>query len=254
MSWAARGRFIILLIVGAVVTAFLTVVFITTFYKTPSCTDGKQNQDEAGIDCGGSCAYLCIAQQVPPTVLFTKTLQNISGRVDIIAEVENKNANAAAKNVPYAIALYDANQVLVKEISGTLDLPPGAVVPVYVSGVTTGEQSVTHAFLTLEPSSIKWYTMNANTRTTPAVSTITQSGSRDAPRIEVVFINSGLTAYDTVEIIAFVRGESGDIIAASKTLVRTIPAQGQATAIFTWNTAFSSATTSVEVVPIIPLL
>ncbi len=252
MSWAARRRFIILLIVGAVVVAFLTVVFTATLYKTPSCADNVQNQNEAGIDCGGPCAYLCTALEQPPTVLFTKTLQNVSGRIDVVAEVENKNADAAAKSVPYTIKVYDANQKLLKEVSGTLELPPGALVPVYVPGISSEKQMVTHAFLTLDPSSINWFAMTANARSIPLVSTITQSGTPDAPRIDAVFVNAGLTVFDTVKTIVFVHGASGDIIAASETLVRTIPAQGQATATFTWNIAFPSTPTSIEVLPIIP--
>lgn len=253
MSWAARRRFIILLIIGAVVVAFMTVVLISTLTKAPSCSDNVQNQGEDGIDCGGPCAYLCTAQELPPTVLFTKTLQNASGRVDVVAEVENKNANAAAKSVPYKIALYDANQKLLKEISGALDLPPGTKAPVYVPGVASGKQMVTHAFLTLDTQSIKWFTMSPNMRSVPMVSTITQSGTTDAPRIDAVLENLGTAPFDTVGTIIFVHDAKGDVIAASETIVRTIPANGSATATFTWNAAFPSPPTSLEVLPIIPL-
>src|SRR3989344_1263580 len=98
MSWAARRRFFILLIVGAVAVAFLTTIGIAIFYNAPSCTDNKQNQDEAGVDCGGACSYLCIEQQLPPTVLFTKAIKNGDGRVDVVALIENKNSSAAAKD------------------------------------------------------------------------------------------------------------------------------------------------------------
>src|ERR1041385_1388077 len=126
MSWATRRRFIILTIIGAVIAAFLTVVLISTVYKTPTCSDSLQNQGEAGIDCGGPCAHLCTAQEIPPTILFTKAITNTSGRTDIVSLVENKNATAAAKNVPYNVALYGANQALLSQVSGALDLPPGS--------------------------------------------------------------------------------------------------------------------------------
>ena len=72
MSWAARRRFFILLILGAVVAAFIAILSIATLYKSPTCTDGVENQGEAGIDCGGPCSFLCTDLQHPPTVLFTK--------------------------------------------------------------------------------------------------------------------------------------------------------------------------------------
>ena len=78
MSWAARRRFFILLIIGIIVVAFLTTVLISTFYKTPTCSDNVQNQSEQGIHCGGPCPYLCTALEQVPVVLFTQVL-NVGG-------------------------------------------------------------------------------------------------------------------------------------------------------------------------------
>ena len=125
MSWAARRKLLITLIVGAVIVAFITVVLIATLAQTPSCTDGVQNQGEAGIDCGGPCPYLCTAQEQPPTILFTTALTNAAGRTDIVASIENKNVSAAAKSIPYTVTLYGAKQLILQTVSGMLDLPPG---------------------------------------------------------------------------------------------------------------------------------
>src|SRR3989344_5537994 len=157
MSWAARRRFAILLIIGAVAVAFLAILSISVFYKAPTCTDSRQNQNETGVDCGGPCAYLCTAEEYPPTVLFTKALQNGAGRTDVIAMVENKNADAAAKHVPYEIALYGVEQVLIQKVSGTLDLPPNTTIPVYVPAIALGKQEATQAFLTIYTSALLCY-------------------------------------------------------------------------------------------------
>lgn len=253
MSWAARRRFVILLIIGAVAVAFLSVVLIATFSKTPSCTDNVQNQGEAGVDCGGPCAYLCIAEQQPPTVLFTKALNNGAGRADVIASVENKNATAAAKNVPYRVQLYSTTRLLVLEVTGTLDLPPGSVVPVFIPGIPSGKQTVANAFLTIASSSPQWFAMTADPRVIPLVSNTRQSGTERAPRIEAVLTNPSVMALTNVRVLVLVRDEEGSLIAASQTIVPSIPAEGRGTAIFTWNSAFKSAPAAIEVVPIIPL-
>ena len=253
MSWAARRRFIILIIIGAVVIAFLVIVSIATFYKAPSCSDGVQNQGEAGIDCGGPCLYRCTAQEQPPTVLFTKAIPNGEGRIDAVAEVENKNPDAAAKNVPYRITFYGADQVLVGEVSGTLDLPPSTIVPVFVPGVSSGNQTVAAAFLDIAPSSFQWFSMPVDTRVIPTVSTPNLGGTAAAPRIEAVLTNTSVTALTNVQAIVLVHNSKGDVIAASATVLPTIPAQGEATAVFTWNGAFSDVPALIEVTPIIPL-
>lgn len=253
MSWAARRRFIILLIIGAVVVALLAAVSIATFYKAPSCSDGVQNQDETGIDCGGSCAYLCRDQQQPPTVLFTKAIQNGERRVDVIAVIENKNGIAAAKSVPYRVTLYGADQSLIQEITGVFDLPPGRSVPVFIPGIASGKQTIVHAFLTIEASSLKWFPMETDSRIVPNVSGTRQTGTPSSPRIEAVLTNSSAGALTDVKVIVLVRNDTGDVIAASTTIVPYIPAQGQAAATFTWNQAFSDAPASIEIAPIIPL-
>jgi hypothetical protein len=253
MSWAARRRLIILLIVGALVVAFLASVSIATFYQTPSCTDGRQNQGESGVDCGGPCSYLCLADTQSPTVLFTKAVSNSAGRTDIVALVENKNATAAAKNIPYRVQLYGADRALVREISGTLDLPPGATVPVFIPGVSSGKQIVTGAFLTIDPSAPKWFALVSDTRIVPRVSNMNQTGTIDAPRVEAVLTNASVTTLTGVPAIVLVRNEQGGVIAASQTIVPIIPAQGSATATFTWDSAFPSTPASIEVVPMIPL-
>jgi hypothetical protein len=253
MSWAARRRFIILLIVGAIAVAFLAVVSIATFYKAPSCTDGVQNQAETGIDCGGPCPYLCVAEQQPPTVLFTKALSNGIGRTDVIASVENKNATAAAKNVPYRVTLYGSDQALIQEVTGTLDLPPGATIPVYIPGIDLGKQTAVRAFFSIAASAPKWFTLGANARSVPLVSNTKQSGTISAPRIEAILTNPTVTPFGNVQTIVIVHDKNGDVIAASQTVVSSIPAQGEATATFTWNSAFLDVPASIEVVPIIPL-
>lgn len=254
MSWAARRRFVILLIIGAVAVAFLATISIATFYKAPSCTDKVQNQDESGVDCGGSCAYLCTEQKQPPTILFTKAIKNGEGRVDVIAKVENKNADAAAKNVPYKVTLYGSGQSIIQEMTGTIDLPPSASVPVFVPNIPSGKQAVVSAFLDIDTSSFKWFSVPSDSRRiVPNVSNTIQTGTTSAPRIEAVFTNPSAVTITNMRAIVLVHNDKGDVIAASSTIVPVISAQGQATATFTWNYAFSDTPASIEVVPIIPL-
>ncbi len=253
MSWAAKRRFLILLLIGIVIVAIIAIVSFATFKKAPSCSDGIQNQGEAGIDCGGPCTYLCVTQEQSPTVLFTKALSYGGGRIDVIASVENKNATAAAKNVPYRIVLYGTGQILVQEINGTLDLPPGASVPVYVPQIFSGKQAVVGAFLEIATSSALWFPMTPNQRSVPLVSNITQSGTPSAPRIEAVLSNATVAPFNNVQVVIIVHNANGDVIAASGTVLPSVPAQGQATATFTWNSAFSEAPAAIEVIPIIPL-
>jgi hypothetical protein len=253
MSWAARRRFVILLIIGAVVVAFLTTVGVATFYDAPSCSDGKQNQGEIGVDCSGPCSSICTSEAQSPTVLFTKAIPNGAGRVDVIARVENKNADAAAKNVPYIVTLYGADQSLIQEISGNVDLPPGTSVPVFIPGISSGKQTNVRAFLEIDSSSPRWFYMTSDPRIMPAVSNTKLGGIASAPRIEAVLTNPSIFTLTNTKVIVLVRNDKGDVIAASSTIIPAIPAQGKMTATFTWNVAFQNMPASIEIVPIVQL-
>lgn len=254
MSWAARRRLFVLLIVGAVIIAFTSIIFIATLYKAPSCTDKTQNQGETGIDCGGPCAYLCVELQQPPTVLFTKSFTDTTtGRTVVVASIENKNNAAAARDVPYRVTIYGEGQTLIQSISGTFDLPPAATATVFLPGIFSGKQRVTGAFLNVDASLVDWFTMTNDPRTIPGVSNSTLGGTTDAPRIEAVLSNGSAAMLTNVQVIVLVRDVLQNVIAASQTIVPAIPPQGRASAIFTWNTPFVGQPAAIEVIPVIPL-
>ncbi len=252
MDWATRRRFIIFSIAGAVIVALAAVVLIASLYKTPSCSDGIENQGEQGVDCGGPCPYLCTAQEAAPVVLFTQALSGAPGRTDVLAYVENPNA-AAAKAVPYTISLYDVNQVLVQKISGTVDLPPSSTVPVYVPGVASGNTVAATAFLAIDPSVIRWYAYH-ETRALPQYGNDAKlGGTVAAPRVSATVRNPGTVMLTNVHAVIAVRDAQGDIIAASSTIVPAIAPQTSAALLYTWNKAFPAAPASFEIVPFIAL-
>lgn len=253
MNWAERRRLIIFLIICAVFVALVSVILIATLYKAPSCRDNVQNQDEAGIDCGGPCAFLCVADEQPPTVLYTKVVESIDGRTDVIASVENKNADAAAKAVPYTLTLYGADLVLMSQTRGVVDLPPGATVPVYMPNIATGKQVATSAFLSIEPTAPSWYRLASDPRVLPTVANNMLGGSASAPRIEAILVNPSAVVLTDVRAIVLVRGKGGTIIAASSTIVPTMPSGGQVLATFTWGHPFAGVPLSIEVIPSVPL-
>lgn len=240
-------------ILGAILVAFIAIILIAIFYKSPTCTDGVRNQNEQGVDCGGSCPYLCTADEEPPTVLFTKAIPSGEGRFDVVALVENKNATAAAKDVPYTITIYGFGQSLIQRVSGTFDLPPAGIVPVFVPGIASGKQAVETSFLSIDGSALKWYALPGDPRLLPGVSDIELAGSTGSPRVTATLSNSDVAPMDNVRVISIIRDASGNAVGASQTLVRTIPALGRVTATFTWNAAFGGVPISIQVFPVIPL-
>jgi len=253
MSWAGRRRFLILSIVAIVGIFIVAVTSIATFYKAPSCADHTQNQGETGIDCGGPCAYLCVADEQIPIVRFTKALLPTPNRVDIISYIDNPNASASARSVPFKVTLYAADHTVLKTDTGTVDMPAGATVPVYIPSFFTGNAEGVQAFITIDaPDTIKWYTDTSQPKV-PNVAGTTLGGTNDAPRITAVLGNPNAAELRNVKAVVAVYNGSNNVIAASETLVLSIPPQGSASAIFTWNDPFTSPPARIEVIPLVSL-
>jgi hypothetical protein len=252
MDWAKKRQALVLAIFAAVGIALVTVISIAIFYKTPTCTDGKQNQGETGLDCGGPCARACVVDVRPAQVRFARAVASAPGRTDVIAYVDNPNQDAAAHAVRANVEAYDANHTLLAKREVMFDLPSGGTVPVYVEGlVSSSTSAVTQTFFTLDPASITWIRVSGKP-IVPAVQNIQWQGG-SMPRVSATLSNPLAQAASNITLIAVVFDSSGQAIAASRTFVSTLPPQGTAPLIFTWSIPFTSAPARVDVVPIIPV-
>ncbi len=257
MNWATQRRIIIGSIIALVFLALLAVTLIATLYETPSCTDNTKNQDEQGIDCGGSCAYLCAAQTQPPVTLFTRALSQVPGRTDVIAAVSNPNLTAAAKNVRYTITLFGESRTPVHTVSGMLDLPPakseGGNLFVFFPTAFTDTRAIASANLEIDAATIRWFRMETDPRIIPEVRSYTLSNEFTSPRIETTLTNPSPRPLTNIKVVASVYDGAGNVLGASQTVLPNIPAQGSAPAVFTWNAPFNASVTRVEIQPVIAL-
>lgn len=231
MSWGAKRKLIVLLVVLVALGVVLGLPLFLTFYKAPSCFDGVQNQGEEGIDCGGPCARLCQAGFAPPAELWATSSEVVSGVYNLLAYSANPNISVSAPNVSYDFKLYDAGGVLISERSGTTDVPVGPNFAIFEPSVTTGQRAPYRTFFqfTSEP---QWET--------PPVATDFSANFLDfvvastSSRLDASVTNSALSSFDSVQIIAILYGTDGNVVAFSKTLVPTIAAGATESISFTW--------------------
>lgn len=253
MSWAARRRFLIIGTIVAVVLIVFAGALYLGFHHAPSCSDGIQNEGEQGIDCGGPCPYLCTALEQAPVVRFTQSLSTPEGLTDVIAYIDNPNQGAYARDVQYQLSLYAPDRTLAAPIiTGSIDLPSGATMPVFVPNISSGKSAVASAFLTIDPTIIKWQA-GADTRTLPQVQDSIIGGSKQSPRITATLDNPSAFAMSDVQVIVAVFDASGNVIDASQTIVPSIAGQGSAVATFSWNAPFPSTPARIDVLPVIGL-
>lgn len=247
MSWGSQRKTFIALVLSAIGLAVIAVTAIAIIYEAPSCGDGKQNQDETGIDCGGSCTYLCRASVQEPSLRFVKYLPAVNGRTDVIAYIDNPNSRAAIENARFTVSLYDNEGATVASKIGSVDLPPSSTVPVFIPGFTTGYRTLARAFLLFDEDSIRWYTPTTDLAKVTASRIVYQGG--EAPRITADITNQEYTPLYGVTVVATVFDERNNAMAASASVV-DIEARGTTPVVFTWNAPFASTPARTEVLPL----
>jgi hypothetical protein len=237
--------------------AIVGIVVFFFIYKPPTCLDGKQNQNETGIDCGGSCTYLCTATLSPATVRFVRPLSPQPSRTDVLAYIDNPNQNAAVRNAHYTLELYDANQNVVSKRDGSIDLPPGSTVPLFLPAVYVGPADIAQAFLTLDPESFKWFHADPLGQL-PSATNVTLTEGSGAPRLTATLTNPSADPLYNVKVTAVLygadsTGSGSTVIAASQTLVPGVPGQRGAPLVFTWNQPFNQTVVRTEILSTAPV-
>lgn len=100
------------------VIAFIYFVFI---YSAPSCYDGKQNQDERGIDCEGVCGGFCYPTNARAPMVLGKIDVLPAGATGLtfLARVQNPNTDVAAESVSYEFVLTGEGGRVLQTARGT---------------------------------------------------------------------------------------------------------------------------------------
>ncbi len=249
-SWSRSRKRIILGIVLFIVVVLIGVPLYFLLYRAPTCFDGAVNGDETGIDCGGSCQLLCTAESLPLISRGDPRVLEVSPSVfEVVALVENPNASAEIRHARYTFKLYDSSSAIpVKVIGGETFVSKGSIFAVF-EGPFTLEAGVmpTRAVLEWQKGNIVW---EKNISPAPELLIKNQVLSKEDsnPRIDASVENRSPENVSNIDLIALVSDGEGNIFAASKTFIETLPGGAVEPVVFTWPRPFNATTTQIEII------
>jgi hypothetical protein len=94
-------------IFGLIVLALVFGVYFFYFRAAPTCADGKINQGEEGIDCGGPCQACELVDMRDVKIEWVKALPTTGHNYDLVAMVSNPNQNYGSRKIDYEFKLYN---------------------------------------------------------------------------------------------------------------------------------------------------
>ncbi|HUD03925.1 MAG TPA: hypothetical protein VMR73_00325 [Candidatus Paceibacterota bacterium] len=244
MSWSSRKKIFYFLIVVALALVFIALPSFFVFYKAPTCFDGKQDQGEQGIDCGGPCTTLCQASFSDPRELWATSSEVVSGVYNALAYVVNPNINAEAQNIAYDFRLYDSNGLLIVRRDGETSIPPVENFGIFEPSITTGNRTLARTFFEFESAPV-WQKVATTTQSLVALSSNFQT-SASSSRLDMIASNPSPDTEQNIEVIAILYGTDGNVAAFSKTVIPVIAAGDTAEVSFTWPYGISATIAKKE--------
>ncbi len=231
LSWSSRRKLIYSGVVFFVAFLVILFIWIEFFTATPTCFDNRQNGDELGVDCGGSCSLVCSEQVKDATVTWARAFQTSPHSYTAAAYIQNNSGETAARNVQYAFQLYDADNKLIIEKNGTTDIPPVQTVPIIETMINTGDHTVARTLFSFTSTPVWNHVVHGSV---PTARIISQSLTPDAKRLQAIIENNTLDDYLKVTVAAVLFDSEGVARAASKSTIPLVAHKSTQNVVFTW--------------------
>lgn len=230
ISWSTRRKALYTGVAGLVAVALFFTLWQVFFTTAPTCSDGAQNGDERGVDCGGSCALVCAEAARAPRVLWARSFETAPSLYTAASYVENLNTGAGARRVRYSFQLLDSDNLLVVQRDGVVDIPAVNTVPIVEPNINVGQRTVARTLFAFAEVP-QWYTLSAPQ---PVLRFSQQDLSADATRLTAVLTNDSSVDAARVEVVAVLFDAGGTARAASKSVVNALARRSSAPVVFTW--------------------
>lgn len=241
LRWSAR-RQLLYASAGLLVVVVLSVWgFFSFIYSPPSCFDGEQNQDEVGVDCGGSCALLCEAPNV--SAVWTRSVPVAPGVYHAVSLVRNPDTNAEGL-FAYTISLFDQDNILVATREGVFEIRPGEVTPLFEANIVSGERDVARTFIDIVEGNFK-----KTERKPSVVRVLSWELDEEARTLSATIENQNLERVSNATVTALLFDEEDILIAASQTQSGSLDSRERKTVTFTWQEPFSKTPQQVDIIP-----
>jgi hypothetical protein len=249
-SWGARKQLSYLSIVLGALAVIIGVPLFFALDVEPTCFDGKQNAEETGVDCGGTCVLQCQGDVTLPVIHWARAFEVSDGVYDLAAMIENTNATIGSTEILYQFKMYDDENLLIQDRLGKSFALPGNKWVIFESKVLTGERDPKRVFIDFVEES-EWIKVSLPEEEIPDISVTGQrmEERNGKPRLSVSIANRTPSALHDIEVVAVVSDGDGNVLGVSRTYVETLEKYGEQGLVFTWRDMFDAPVAKIDIIP-----
>ena len=251
MTWALKRQILYIVVLVAFFSLLGFLVAYPFLNKIPTCSDGIENGDETGVDCGGSCARACLLQVDKVSVLWAQTFQVVPGRFNAVAYLENHNKDTAVYRLKYKFRFADANNVYIGKREGSTTVPPGAKFAVFEPAIDLGNSIPVYTSFEFTETPI-WVSVPQDkiNQLKLLISGVDLENANTSPVLSASVENTSLFPIHNVSVIGILYDNRGNAVSASRTFIDLLGAESKKDVTFTWPEPTTGAIINKEIIPI----
>lgn len=251
MTWAFKRQLFYLSILAILFGAIGFWIGYPYFNQPPTCNDRKQNGNETGVDCGGSCALACLTDVDKISVFWSKSFRVVPGRYNAVAYLENKNENTVVNKIKYRFRFADANNIYIGKREGEAYIPPAGKFAIFEPAVDMGNS--VPVYTTFEFTEVPVWVRVPKEQVDQIkvfTSDVLIEDEDTRPKLSAKVKNDSLFTLPDVNVVAILYDENGNAITSSSTYIETLHGGETLPINFTWQEPFSSKVVTREIIPL----
>lgn len=248
-AWRAKRQLFYIGTILAIVFTLLFIALLNFLVQPPTCTDGKQNGDETGVDVGGICPVVDTQEARSIVTLWERPFLVVDDIYNAVAYFENQNLAAGIKNIKYRFRFYDDKNIIVAERRGETFIGPNQRSAIFEPSIKTGNRVPTTVFFEFleEPTWLVTPPKFSTIQLVVANQELTNTDS--SPRLTATIENRTFDHLTDIEVIAILYDIDDNAVTASKTLIPVMEQNTSKDIFFTWPAPFPREAVRIELIP-----
>ena len=228
MSWASQRQLVYFFIAVLLLVAMGVLGF---FYFKPqaTCLDGKKNQNEKNIDCGGVCGA-CLGETKDLITLWSNVFPLGNGVYEVASLIRNPNFFSGLPKLKYTLKLYDENNMVIAIREGETFINPNEDYLIFETGVTVGERTPKRVFI--EFNNLNW--VRVEKERAQIVVSEKNFSNINFPVLEAKITNKTFSPVGDIEASAILFDVGDNAVGVSVTRVETLLQESSQVISFTW--------------------
>jgi len=248
LSWKSKKQLTYFsLALGIILFLFGTLaLLIYRQFSGGDCFDGKRNQKEEGVDCGGICDP-CPFNLKGPVIIWTRFFKESDEKnnYDIAAMIYNSNYNWASGEINYAVKLFDKENILITERYGKTFLNPGEQVLIFENSLPAIKATPYMAVIEINRIT-NWKYLK---EPPPRFAVVKKKFDKSSSTLEVEIKNDNAFDLNNVFVNVVLSDKNGNAFAVSSTKIDFMATQETESAFFTWQKTFEEEPSKIEIMP-----